>query len=86
MKKQEYDVIEKVYCTTRIPSNEVNDSINIGWWSKTHHETDKFEIKDDTFVHEIAFDGIKPLTIKSITRGRKSIFKHEMFTAKYKQR
>jgi hypothetical protein len=86
MKKLEYDVIEKVYCKNRIPNDEVNHQDNKDWWKGTFHESDEESVAPAMVVHEIAFSGTRPLAVKTIKRDKKSLYKHDMFAAKYKKR
>ena len=87
MKKQEYDSIEKVYSTKRIPNiDEVNSLQNAEWWKKTYHSTDEEANNNEMFSHEIAFDGTKPLVIKQILRGKDRIHTSTFFDASFKRR
>jgi hypothetical protein len=87
MKKVEYDVIENVYSKKHIPNPEEPDSVdNKSWWKEVYHQEDEDSKKPEIVVHEIAFDGTIPVAVKTAKRGNNPLFKHAMFTAKYKRR
>lgn len=87
MKKQEFDTIELVFSTKKIPNTEeIDSSDNAEWWKKTYHETDEEAKRPEMYNHAIAFDGTRPVALRDIHRGTEKHFSSTYFTSTCKQR